>query len=376
MIAVSSYVLNMYIIMPIVWRSLQFVYNKRYDLCPLVKCIQPLSVCLQDVECRRWLDEVAECQDPSSSARQRATRTFQHVQHPENPAYCQYQSFDTISSPRALTFLECIGKSHCLPPSAYSDTCATVEHASPFDSTITNNLAGRWLKVYTTGWDLWPCQWTDFWPPSSEDSTTPTGAATTTPPQRRPPPPEDWMTAWPHDPTVWRMDLYWTNTNHDNWVNASLTFHMSNEMYLGETWDFTPFTTTSTSTPPGVGRASLKTRAVMWGTEAHENWYLLDYHPEWNMMLVYYCAYTEAVRAFDSMAMVLIKHQPPALDSDHNKDDEDKDEGASSSDYGGENNSNVSVELTTEQSDYYERKTRELLGDFYGRLQRIRPCQT
>ena len=160
---------------------------------------------------------------------------------------------------------------------------------------------------------------------------------------------------------------------------ANLTFHMNNEMYLGETWDFTSATPTTTPTPGGGGvavtpQASLKTRAVMWGTEAHENWYLLDYHPEWNMMFVYYCAYTDAVRAYDSMAMVLVK-QLSLDNNDQNKLDVEE-EGATT-DYGSsENNSNLSVELTAEQTEYYERKARELLGDFHGRLQRIRPCQT
>jgi VDE lipocalin domain len=297
MIALTSYIIHVYIILPIVWRSLQAVYHKRYDICPLVKCLQPLTSCLQEVECRAWLDEVAACQDPQSVSRQTAMQTFAHLQHPDNPAYCQYQSFDSIShsSSPALAFVECIGKSHCLPPSDYSDTCATIttkEVVVPLDSTtiLAKNLPGRWLKVYTTGWDLWPCQWTDFWPPSStnpEHGTDHAAAAfggtpvvdqnldtsSSPPPLSTPPPPEpeEWMTAWPHDPNVWRMDLYWKHS-----ATANLTFHMNNEMYLGETWDFS--TTTTTNAPPPS--ATLKTRAVMWGTEAHENWYLLDYHSE------------------------------------------------------------------------------------------------
>jgi hypothetical protein len=247
----------------------------------------------------------------------------------------------------------------------------------PLDSTtiLAKNLNGRWLKVYTTGWDLWPCQWTDFWPPSSStnsehgtDAAAAFGGGTpvvdqnqdtssspsplSTPP---PPKPEEWMTAWPHDPNVWRMDLYWKHS-----ATANLTFHMNNEMYLGETWDFTTTTTTTTTatTNTTTPSATLKTRAVMWGTEAHENWYLLDYHSEWNMMLVYYCAYTEAVHAFDSMAMVLIKQPPPQ--ENHNKTEHVV----------------VSVDLTTEQSEYYETKARKLLGDVHGRLQRIQSCET
>jgi hypothetical protein len=145
------------------------------------------------------------------------------------------------------------------------------------------------------------------------------------------------------------MDLYWKHS-----ATANLTFHMNNEMYLGETWDFTTTTTASMSSAPPPS-ATLKTRAVMWGTEAHENWYLLDYHSEWNMMLVYYCAYTEAVNAFDSAAMVLVKQR--------------------SQEHKNTKNVVVSVDLTTEQSEYYETKARKLLGDVHGRLQRIQSCE-
>jgi hypothetical protein len=144
------------------------------------------------------------------------------------------------------------------------------------------------------------------------------------------------------------MDLYWKNK-----ANSSLTFHMDNEMYLGETWEFGTGGAKTTAT----AQASLKTRAVMWGTEAHENWYILDYHTEWNMMMIYFCAYTEAVNAFDSMAMVLMKQDPAG---------EDEATGGTTS--------SVSVTLTDEQTDYYERKAKELLGDVHGRLQRIQPC--
>lgn len=327
MIALTTYFIHVYVLLPIVWKGVQWVYDKRYDFYPVVKCIRPLSACLTDSECRLWLDAVAECQVEGSEARKRAEEAFGFVQHPQNPAYCQYQTFDQITNSVAIDFLECIGKSGCLPPSQFSDTCADMTNIPKLPmNQIISNLKGRWNKVYTTGWDTWPCQWTDFWAPHSEE-----------------PEPEDWMTKWPSTPNVWRMDLYWKPE-----ASANMTFHMNNEMYLDQTWNFT---INKKKAPPSTS-ATLKTRAVMWGTEAHENWYLLDYHPKWNTMLVYYCAYTAAVDAYDSMAMVL------------KRQDDDGDDPLS-----------YSVDLTSEQQGYYKSKAMELLGEFHGNLQQIRACQ-
>lgn len=124
-----------------------------------------------------------------------------------------------------------------------------------------------------------------------------------------------------------------------------MTFHMCNEMYPGETWDFSDLPPNNTTTTKSD--ATLKTRAVMWGTEAHENWYLLDYDEERKIMLVYYCAYTEAVNRFDSMAMVLQKQ--PIQNS---------------------------AQLSEEQHVKYAKKALQLLGPIHGQLQRIPECQS
>mmetsp|Transcript_18865 Transcript_18865/g.37901 ORF Transcript_18865/g.37901 Transcript_18865/m.37901 type:complete len:363 (-) Transcript_18865:997-2085(-) len=353
----TSYVLYSYIVLPLTYKLLTVVYDKRYEICPLVKCLKPLATCLREPACQRWVNQVAECSDATSMARQRSAITFAHVQHPQDPAYCRYQSFDSLETATALGFLECIGRSGCLAPADFSDTCADLHSIAPqvLSMGITvppEVLQGTWHKLYTTGWDLWPCQWTHFWPPTAQFSGSPEE-------DRTMPSPDTWMKHWPNDSNTWRMDLYWQNVfstkkkddDDEEEVQAPFTFHMNNEMYLGETWDFSsvvtnsPFTATTTAT--------LKTRAVMWGTEAHENWYLLDYHPSWQTMLVYYCAYTPAVDRFDSMTMVLQKQQQQQPSN---------------------GNENDSTMLTEEQGAYFKLRARELLGEYHGNLQRIPSC--
>ena len=304
-LAFTSYFLYSYIVLPLAYTSLTVLYSKRYEICPLIRCIPTLATCLREPTCQTWLKDVAECSEEDSFARERSATTFAHVQHPEDPAYCQYQSFDRIKSAEAIEFLECIGRSGCLKPAAFTDQCRDMSDISDsvlsIEATIPPNvLHGTWNKLYTTGWDIWPCQWTDFWPPEGElpleDRTMPS--------------PEPWMKHWPNESNVWRMDLYWKNLfnskgteekEEDSTDTSSFTFHMNNEMYFSQTWNFT--SSSSSSSPATTTTATLKTRAVMWGTEAHENWYLLDYHPEWQTMLIYYCAYTEAVDRFDSITI-------------------------------------------------------------------------
>jgi hypothetical protein len=318
----AAYFVYAYIIAPIAYRGAQHILFSRgvwYQFCPLLRCGPKLIECFQDPACKAWLDDIQHCSDEESQARKTAALTFAHVQYPHDPAFCRYQSFDRLESETALQFLECMGGSGCLEPSPFTDECvadfgATANRPMPSGDV----LVGRWNKLYSTGWDLWPCQWTDFHPPKSDTI-----------------PPEHWMTAWPQADNVWRMDLYWKNS-----VDGKLTFHMCNEMYLGETWDFQQ-ESKNTSLPQTLP-STLKTRAVMWGTEAHENWYLLDYNPEWQTMLVYYCAYTADVIRFDSMTMVLQK------------------EGAEP--------------LSKDQSDSIEELALQLLGEEHGKLQRNAQC--
>lgn len=239
---------------------------------------------------------------------------------------------------RRWIFLECIGRSGCLAPSPFTDTCADIPShmVVPLETIPNDALQGTWNKLYTSGWDIWPRQWTEFWPPSYLVAH---GMV--------PPVADSWMTQWPNATAVWRMDLYWKNGDEsDITENSSVTFHMDNEMYPDQTWNFSSTTTSAT----------LSTRAVMWGTEAHENWYLLDYHYEWQAMMVYSCAYTEAVDRFDSMTMVLKRRQWDGA-SRHSSIPPYK-----------------SPIITTEQEEYYQRRALELLGKDHGNFQRVSTC--
>ncbi|KAG7357781.1 hypothetical protein IV203_014368 [Nitzschia inconspicua] len=327
MLPFTSYVLCAYILLPVALRGTALFRQSPvwYKVCPVIKCVPTLMRCLQDEQCKAWLDDIAQCDDPTSLARETSADTFAHVQHPHDAAFCRYQSFDRVETQTAIDFLECLGGSGCMEPSSYSDQCAVVDPSFrtglDFGPAMSPMLAGRWKKLYTSGWDLWPCQWTDFHP----DNTNIIG-------------PEPWMEAWPHTSNVWRMDLYWKNS-----PDATITFHMCNEMYPNETWDFSHLQNdtaldTTTSTIP----ATLKTRAVMWGTEAHENWYLIDTDLKFQTMTVYYCAYTEAVSRFDSITMVLQKEGAPTL--------------------------------TEEQRMALEAKALDVLGPEHGKLKRIPEC--
>lgn len=340
-----------YILLPLAYKILTTVYDKRYDICPLVKCVAPLATCVREPSCQRWLNQVAECSHDTSLSRKRSAATFSHVQHPQDPAYCRYQSFDDLETVTALRFLECIGRSGCLAPAQFSDTCTEItSKVLPMESTVPREvLQGTWHKLYTTGWDIWPCQSTHFWPPTAQLS------SSSSQEERATPFPDSWMKRWPDDRNTWRMDLYWQNKltakkqgDKEDEVQAPMTFHMSNEMYLGETWDFSSATN---ATRTANTAATLKTRAVMWGTEAHENWYLLDYRADLQTMLIYYCAYTPAVDRFDSMTMVLQKKQEQTNSIEKSN-----------------------MTLTKEREAYFKRRARELLGEYHGNLQRIPSC--
>ena len=77
-------------------------------------------------------------------------------------------------------------------------------------------------------------------------------------------------------------------------------------------------------------------------------------------MLIYYCAHTEAVNRFDSMAMVLQKKTTQDSSTTTNSD---------------ESSSASSSVVTQEQAVYFEKRARELLGERHGNLQRISSCE-
>ena len=334
-----------YVALPILMGSLNKYW---YDICPVIKCVPALSKCLKDPLCKQWLDDMAECQNSSSDARKFSKDKFWFVQHPEDPSFCLYNTFDTMESYKAIDLLECIGHSGCLKPSDYTDQCAVIDKSSilPFDVMLTSTKAspsevrplldGKWNKLYTTGWDIWPCQYTEFQSPQNYRNVES----------------ESWMTNWPSSAEsnndVWRMDLFWKNS-----LDGNITFHMSNEMYPNQYWDFSE-EEDDVAPEPQPNIATLKTRAIMWGTEAHENWYLLDYDNDLQTLLVYYCAHTEAVNRFDSMAMVLQK--------------------ASDDNLNGDGMDNPKVPLTEEERQFIEDKATSILGAKHGKLQRIQEC--
>jgi hypothetical protein len=187
--------------------------------------------------------------------------------------------------------------------------------------------------LYTTGWDIWPCPTSEFHAPFSTVLL-----------------PKPWMTAWPNTANVYRMDLNWTNilTGEGGDVHSQqehYTFHMSNEIYPNAQWDFFPSQppATTTNNTGSSGAATLKTRAFMWGTEARENWYLLDYDPAMRTMIIQFCAYTLDITGFDVMTMVLRKAS----------DDEP---------------------FTNEMAKVIEQRAIDLLGERFGNLQRIQEC--
>mmetsp|Transcript_35355 Transcript_35355/g.85562 ORF Transcript_35355/g.85562 Transcript_35355/m.85562 type:complete len:1313 (+) Transcript_35355:170-4108(+) len=183
------YLVSTYVVLPILWTSGLYLNNKYYyDVCPVIKCFPTILECLQRPNCKSWLeDDIGPCSDPTSIQRRTSAEKFRHVQHPDDAAYCQYQSFDAIQDNKALEFVECIGQSGCIKPATQSDECADMsilkennkilsllpqkEDDNEESSTGPNPLVldGTWYKLYTTGWDMWECQWTDFWSPQREE---------------------------------------------------------------------------------------------------------------------------------------------------------------------------------------------------------------
>ena len=303
--------------------------STRANICPLLVCYRELFACIQEPKCLVVTECIKECDDEHGEWRRKAREKFAHVQYPEDPNLCKYGCFDLITEDTAERFIECVGGSGCLDiePPLYSDTCADIpqERVVPFSSIAPEIFEGRWRKVLTNSWDIWPCQSTEFFPPHDKKVT-----------------PLAWMEEWPKSDTVWRMDLNWTSSVSDR------VFTMTNELTPDAGWNFDEG---PKSKPTGKTRAVMwgtepkptgKTRAVMWGTEAHENWYVLIFDNEKGYILMNVCAYTPAVRSFDAITMLLVK------------------EGA---------------EFTDDLIENVEHKAKVLLGDKFGSLVRIGDCE-
>lgn len=71
---------------------------------------------------------------------------------------------------------------------------------------------------------------------------------------------------------------------------------MSNEMHPDQQWNLSQ----SVNVYP-----TLSALAVMWGTTAHENWYVL--YADENIMLIHVCAYTLQVQSYDALTIVFAR---------------------------------------------------------------------
>jgi len=288
--------------------------STRANICPLLVCYRELFACIQEPQCLVVTECIKECDDEHSESRRQARDKFAHVQFPNDPNLCRYGCFDLITEDTAERFVECVGGSGCLDiePPLYSDTCADIpqEKVLPFENIPPDIFEGLWRKILTNSWDIWPCQRTEFFPPHSNKV-----------------PPLPWMDDWPSSDTVWRMDLNWTSPTSDR------VFTMTNELTPGSHWDFEG---------GPESKATGKTKAVMWGTEAHENWYLLDFDKEQRFMLMHVCAYTPAVRSFDAITMVLVRED---------------------------------VDVSEELMERVQHRAKQLLGSKFGSLVRIKECE-
>ena len=373
------YFLSAYVVVP----SLLSIYHHPkslplyYQLCPLITCWKTLLECVQEVECKEFLNKLQECDMDNSELRNLASTKFDHVQHPNDPTYCRYIVFDTyMTTTTSLNFVECVGSSQCLQPSDFTDECFAFDNDNSSTSTSTSNinvipfqsiemnLEGTWKKLFTTGWDQWPCQTTQFHSPESKRH------------RDDYPEPETWMTEWPTSENVWRMDLSWRNS-----IDSNITFHMCNEMYPGQRWEFndeedgegsgesSSSSSAAAAATTGTTTTTLRTKAMMWGTEAHENWYVLDYDSEKEVLLMYYCAYTGDINRFDSAAVVWQKEYYVSEEND-----------GGGGEYGDEDDGQRQQQqppsqLTEEQLTEIQEKALSILGSKFGTLQRIEECQ-
>ena len=358
------YVVSAYVVFPLgayFWGNRQNnpLVDLYYRVCPIVKCIGPLIDCVKEEDtCKEAvLDCLVECEqdlpnddddsnknnnrnNPVKSSRRRQDvfefhRDHTFVQHPDDPNFCQYSCFHQITTQTAEKVLECMGASKCLAPtlSRYSDTCWIPHNyypttssikVLPFDERLATSLPGSWNKLFSSGWDVWPCQATYFTHSVNNEN-------------------------GDNDDT-WNMHLYWNNTHN------TYTFHMYNQMFPNQQWDFesksTIASTSPTTTKTTFPSATLKTRAYMWGTEAHENWYIVDFDVDYQTLIVYYCAYTADIDRYDSITMILRKEQET-----HNGDD-----------------SRMKASMTKEMENVLQDRAKKLLGDTYGSVVRIKDC--
>lgn len=304
------------------------LYWKRHDVCMATFCVRPVLACAQNPSCKRFLDCLYNCRIDRSQERRTSAQKYFHTQHPTEKSLCNYHCFEKATSPLAESVLECTGRNTlCLEPAHASDQCASIQGKQVLDfETIAPIFEGSWNKLYTSSWDLWPCQTSYFHAPLRSSHA-----------------PLPWMTEWPQSERVWRMDFNWTVEATDDCIreeeqeqSTHYTFRTSSEMHVGDTWDHT-------QTLGAQPSATLKARTVMWGLEVRENWFMLYYDQSSRLLLVSICVYTPAVASYDQVTMVLQKEDSPSLTDD------------------------VAAAM--------ESKAVELLGSKFGRMRRIDECR-
>jgi len=221
-------------LLPLIYQVLPVTVKRK--ICPLLLCTCPVLQCVREPECKVMLDCTEECDDANSDRRKASLSKYEHLQFPHDSALCVYECLGLITTQAAEDMVECVGDRGCLQPAQFSDTCADVSQKDVLPLSVIPNhvLEGRWRKVYTNSWDLWSNQVTEFFPP---------GASA--------PEPRSWMTAWPHQEGVWRMDLSWSFQPGED----ARRFNMSSELFPGNRWEY-----------PGGTEAypTLRTVAHMW----------------------------------------------------------------------------------------------------------------
>jgi hypothetical protein len=79
----------------------------------------------------------------------------------------------------------------------------------------------------------------------------------------------------------------------------------------------------------------------MWGTTAHENWYVL--YADNDLLLIHVCAYTIEVQSFDAITLIFVKEENGRF-------------------------------VTEAMENKIQKMAHEILGDKFGTVLRVRDC--
>jgi hypothetical protein len=162
----------------------------------------------------------------------------------------------------------------CAADSKRIDTCFNVDAKRPFSEDPAefdmSFLVGEWHSIRTGGWDHWDCQKKIFFPPEETED----GA--------------------PYDSVFWATYRTYPKSRggapKDNYVWEEIYPNVDEDD--GPTW---------------------RTRFVMWGTESHEEWHVVEFskgdeetgEPAWVIAEV--CIDTPSIKHMDVFTIVLSK---------------------------------------------------------------------